>query len=54
VPEVDAAANNCPVNDYTVACFMNSGTNWGSYQYFGGPSKTAPAVRFGGGRLAAR
>ncbi len=44
VPEVDVAANNCPINQYTVACFMDSPTSWGSYQYFGGPSETASAV----------
>jgi Neprosin len=33
---VDPAASNCPTK-YTIKTFMNSGTNWGSYQYFGGP-----------------
>jgi hypothetical protein len=36
--EVDAAANNCAQNNYTIQAFMNSNTNWGSYQYFGGPT----------------
>jgi hypothetical protein len=36
-PEVDTA-NNCPNNPYTIQCFMNSGINWYSYQYYGGPS----------------
>ena len=36
--EVDTAASNCPSNVYTIQSFMNSGSNWGSYQYFGGPS----------------
>jgi hypothetical protein len=38
VPEVDAAASNCPANDYTIQCFMDSGSSWGSYQFYGGPS----------------
>jgi Neprosin len=38
VPEVDAAANNCPLNEFTIQCFMDSGSSWGSYQYYGGPS----------------
>jgi hypothetical protein len=37
-PEVDAAASNCPVNEYTIQCYMDSGSSWGSYQYYGGPS----------------
>jgi hypothetical protein len=37
VAEVDTAANNCPANMYTVQTFMNSDTNWASYQYYGGP-----------------
>jgi hypothetical protein len=36
VPETDTA-NNCPHNNYTIKCFMNSVTNWGSYQFYGGP-----------------
>ena len=39
VPEVDAqTASNCPANDYTIQCFMDSGSSWGSYQFYGGPS----------------
>jgi hypothetical protein len=38
VPEVDTAASNCPTNKYSIQCFMDSGSSWGSYQYFGGPS----------------
>jgi len=38
VPEVDTAASNCPLNMYTIQCFMNSGSSFGSYQYYGGPS----------------
>ncbi len=37
-PETDAAASNCPADQYTIQCVMNSGGSWGSYQYFGGPS----------------
>jgi hypothetical protein len=37
-PEQDAAASGCDTNEYTIACFMHSGTNWGSYQYYGGPA----------------
>jgi hypothetical protein len=37
-PEVDTAAANCPSNMYTVQTFMQSATNWDSYQYFGGPA----------------
>jgi hypothetical protein len=36
--EVDVAAAACPKTMYTVQTFMNSGGNWGSYQYYGGPS----------------
>jgi hypothetical protein len=38
--EVDAAASNCAVDPYTIDAFMESGTTWGSYQYFGGPTAT--------------
>ena len=38
VPEVDAAASGCPTTAYTIRCTMHSGSSWGSYQYFGGPS----------------
>jgi hypothetical protein len=38
VPEVDAAASGCSINEYTIQCAMNSGSTWGSYQYYGGPS----------------
>ena len=41
VAEVDVAAAACPNNMYTVQCFMNSGTGWGSYQYYGGPQNWA-------------
>ncbi len=36
--ETDTAAKNCPTNAYTVQTFMNSGSGWGSYQYYGGPA----------------
>ena len=36
---VDAAADDCTQNNYTIQAFMNSGTNWGSHQYFGGPTR---------------
>jgi len=38
IPEVDVGSSQCPTNMYTVQPFMNSGTAWGSYQYYGGPS----------------
>jgi hypothetical protein len=38
IAEVDSGAKNCPGNVYTIQCFMNSGSTWGSYQYFGGPA----------------
>jgi hypothetical protein len=38
VASVDVAASNCPANEYTIETFMNSSTNWGSYQFFGGPA----------------
>jgi hypothetical protein len=37
VPGVDAAANTCTTNDFTIDCVMNSGSSWASYQFFGGP-----------------
>ena len=37
-PETDTAAAKCPSNSYTIQPFMNSGSGWGSYQYYGGPS----------------
>jgi Neprosin len=37
-PEVDVASSKCSLNMYTDQTFMNSGTGWGSYQYYGGPS----------------
>jgi hypothetical protein len=37
IAEVDAAATDCAVNNYTIACSMKSNGAWGSYQYFGGP-----------------
>ena len=39
IPEVDAAASTCTSDPYTITTFMNSGTSWGSYQYFGGPAR---------------
>jgi hypothetical protein len=36
--EVDVAASNCPNGQFTVSPTMNSGGNWGSYQYYGGPA----------------
>jgi len=36
--ETDAAATTCTNNPYTIQAFMNSGSTWGSYQYYGGPS----------------
>ena len=44
VPSVDAAASNCPIDPYTIICFMNSGSLWGSYQFYGGPTNS-PFVR---------
>ncbi len=38
LPEVDAAASDCAVDNYTISCSMASGTGWGSYQYYGGPT----------------
>jgi hypothetical protein len=38
IANVDVAARRCPTDEYTIECFMNSGTTWGSYQFFGGPS----------------
>jgi hypothetical protein len=38
VPEVDAAASNCATDPYTIECIMNSGSSFGSYQYYGGPT----------------
>jgi hypothetical protein len=35
---VDVAASGCPTGEYTIESFMNSGPDWGSYQYFGGPA----------------
>jgi hypothetical protein len=32
------AASGCPNDEYTIEAFMNSGSAWGSYQYFGGPA----------------
>jgi hypothetical protein len=46
LPEVDAAASNCVSNDYTIQCFMNSGSSWGSYQYYGGPRPYRRFVKF--------
>jgi hypothetical protein len=36
--ETDAAATSCKNNPYTIQAFMNSGSTWGSYQYYGGPA----------------
>jgi hypothetical protein len=36
--EVDQAASTCRVDPYTIDTSMQSGSNWGSYQFFGGPS----------------
>jgi hypothetical protein len=35
---VDAAASGCGSNEYTIACSMNSGSSWASYQFLGGPT----------------
>jgi len=35
---VDTATATCALSKYTGSWFMNSGTTWGSYQYFGGPA----------------
>jgi len=35
---VDASSASCGLSKYTGSWFMNSGTTWGSYQYFGGPA----------------
>ena len=37
IPDVDVAARRCSNDEYTIDSFMNSGTTWGSYQFFGGP-----------------
>ena len=37
-PEVDQAASTCATDPYTIDASMLSGSNWGSYQFFGGPS----------------
>jgi Neprosin len=37
-PSVDAAASTCASDPYTIDASMLSGSNWGSYQFFGGPS----------------
>jgi hypothetical protein len=47
LPEVDVAANNCPLNSYTIHCFMNSGTSFSSYQYFGGPTEDVAQAKIG-------
>jgi hypothetical protein len=36
--ESDTAASGCPAGAYTIEVFMQSGSSWASYQYFGGPS----------------
>jgi Neprosin len=36
--QVDVAASGCPNDEYTIEASMNSGSAWGSYQYFGGPA----------------
>lgn len=38
VAEVDTAASGCVANGYTIQTFMNSGSSWASYQFYGGPS----------------
>ncbi|MGO9975478.1 MAG: neprosin family prolyl endopeptidase [Solirubrobacteraceae bacterium] len=38
IASVDVAASNCPTNAYTIETFMNSGSSWGRYQFFGGPA----------------
>lgn len=38
IASVDVAASGCPTNEYTIETVMNSGLNWGSYQFFGGPA----------------
>jgi len=38
IASVDVAASGCPTNEYTIETVMNSGSNWGSYQFFGGPA----------------
>jgi hypothetical protein len=35
---VDVAGAGCVSSGYTIACFPSSGPNWGTYQFFGGPS----------------
>jgi hypothetical protein len=37
-PEVDQAASTCATDPYTIVTSMQSGSGWGSYQFFGGPS----------------
>ncbi len=38
VAGVDSAASGCPTSPYTIQTFMTSGSNWGSYQFYGGPA----------------
>ena len=38
IASVDVAASGCPTNEYTIQTFMDSGSSWGSYQFFGGPA----------------
>jgi len=38
IASVDVAASGCPTDGYTIATFMDSGSSWGSYQFFGGPA----------------
>jgi hypothetical protein len=37
--ETDTAASGCPTGAYTIDTFMESGSSWDSYQYWGGPSE---------------
>ncbi len=39
VAGVDAAATTCTSNPYTIQTTMNNTGSWGSFQYFGGPTK---------------
>ncbi|CAH2945226.1 MAG: hypothetical protein CPDRYMAC_6800 [uncultured Paraburkholderia sp.] len=38
VAEVDAAVSTCTSDPYTITTFMNSGSSWDSYQFYGGPT----------------
>ncbi len=35
---IDVAGNNCKTNEYSIHCYMESDSNFRSYQYYGGPA----------------